>query len=128
MRVFAERGSLEWAQEWPNERIGRPLEGPQRTIARGSPGMLPAAARASRMWAGHPEGFAAAFGTIYNDAWSAIVARREGGDAAAADLPTVDDGARGVQFVAAVVASHNHGSAWVDVPTEVDGAGATEDA
>jgi hypothetical protein len=81
------------------------------------------------MWAGHPEGFAAAFGTIYDDAWSAIVARREGGDAAAAaDLPTVDDGARGVQFVAAVVASHNHGSARVAVPTEVDGAGATEDA
>jgi len=130
LRVFAERGGLEWAQEWPNELIVRPLEGPQRTIARGSPEMLPAAARASRMWAGHPEGFAAAFGTIYTDAWSAIVARREGGDpgAAAPDLPTVDDGARGVHFVDAVVASHRHGSAWVDVPPDVDGATWSEEA
>ncbi|HSJ47066.1 MAG TPA: Gfo/Idh/MocA family oxidoreductase, partial [Euzebyales bacterium] len=130
LRVFAERGGLEWAQEWPNELIVRPLEGPHRIIARGSPEMLPAAARASRMWAGHPEGFAAAFGTIYNDAWSAIVARREGSDpdAAAPDLPTVIDGARGVRFVDAVVRSHRRDGAWVDVPADLDGTGASEDA
>jgi len=129
LRIFAERGGLEWVQEWPNELTMRPLEGPHRTITRGSPEMLPAAARASRMWAGHPEGFAAAFGTIYDDAWSSIRARRDGSDprAAAPDLPTVDDGARGVLFVDAVVASHRHGSAWVDVPTDVDDGGTSED-
>ncbi|HEX6254899.1 MAG TPA: Gfo/Idh/MocA family oxidoreductase [Euzebyales bacterium] len=121
LRVFAERGGLEWSQEWPNELTVRPLEGPHRTIARGSPEMLPSAARASRMWAGHPEGFAAAFGTVYDDAWSAITARRAGSDprAAAPDLPTVDDGARGVQFVDAVVRSHRIDGAWVDVPAHI---------
>lgn len=129
LRVFAERGGLEWAQEWPNELIVRPLEGPHRIIARGSSEMLPAAARASRMWAGHPEGFAAAFGTIYDDAWSAITTRRDGSDpsAAAPDLPTVDDGARSVQFVDAVVRSHRDDGAWVDVPAQVDDVRASEE-
>lgn len=130
LRVFAEGGGLEWAQEHPNELIVRPLRGPHRIIARGSPEMLPAAARASRMWAGQPEGFFGAFGTIYDDIWSAIVARREGSDPAVAapDLPTVDDGARGVRFVEAVARSHRGNSAWVDVPADVDGVTPPEDA
>lgn len=122
LRVFAERGGIEWAQEHPNELILRPLDGPHRIIARGSSEMLPAAARASRMWAGHPEGFTSAFGTIYDDAWSAITARRLGDDpwAAAPDLPSVVDGARSVAFVDAVVRSHRRDGAWVDVPADVD--------
>jgi predicted dehydrogenase len=117
LRVFAERGGLEWIQEWPNELIVRPLTGPHRMIARGSQELLPSAARASRMPAGQPEGFAAAFGTIYDDAWSAIVAGLHGSDPAVAapDLPMVDDGARGVPFVDAVARSHRRNSAWVDV-------------
>ncbi len=63
---------------------------------------------------GHPEGFHEAFANLYADAAEAIVARRTGTppDPLALDFPTVEDGARGVKFVEAAVASPRNGGRW----------------
>lgn len=120
LRVFAERGGLEWDQERPDDLTVRPIDRPRLVIARGTAAMSPSAARASRLWPGHPEGFIAAFANVYRDAAEVIRSRRVGvGASPDAAPPTVDDGARGVRFVDAVVRSHEAGSAWVDVPGAV---------
>jgi predicted dehydrogenase len=116
LRVFGEKGGLEWHQEEPNRLLHRPLGGFAQVLTRGRPGLSPEAERATRIVLGHPEGFQEAFANLYADVAEAIVARRTGGepDPLALDFPTVEDGARGVKFVAAAAASHGTGGRWTD--------------
>jgi predicted dehydrogenase len=116
IRVSGTRGSIEWRQEFPTQLIFRPLEGPVRIYTPNGPGVLPAAARSSRIVAGHPEGFQEAFANVYSDAAEAIAARRSGGEAdpLAADFPTEIDGAIGVKFVDAVVESSAANGVWTN--------------
>jgi predicted dehydrogenase len=116
IRVFGDRGGLEWHQEAPNSLLHRPLGGFAQVLTRGRPGLSPEAERATRLVLGHPEGFHEAFANLYADVAEAIVARRTGcpADPLALDFPTVTDGARGVKFVEAAVASHNGGARWTE--------------
>ena len=75
-----------------------------------------AAARVSRIPAGHPEGYLEGFATIYTEAAAAIVAHRNGKPVPADVIyPTVQDGVRGVAFVEACVASSRRNGAWVGI-------------
>jgi len=114
IRVSGTRASAEWYQENPTELIVRPFNGPTQVYTPNGPGTLPAAARASRIVAGHPEGFHEAFANLYSDAAEAIAARRSGTevDPLARQFPNETDGAIGVRFVEAAVASSNAGGAW----------------
>ena len=80
------------------------------------PGTLPFAARASRIVAGHPEGFHEGFANLYTDAAQVIAARRSGqaADPLAQHFPNSFDGLQGVRFVAAVIRSSAANGAWVD--------------
>jgi predicted dehydrogenase len=122
IRVSGALGTLEWEQEHPTRLVFRPVEGPVRTFTPNGPDILPAAARASRIVAGHPEGFLEAFANLYSDAAEVIAARRSGRtpDPLALDFPNAVDGARGVAFVAAAVASSDAGGAWVDASVEIE--------
>jgi len=121
IRVYGEKGNLEWVQEQPNELILRPVDGPQQTISRGFGWLSPAAQRASRLSAGHPEGFIAAFANIYSDIAEAVLARRDGieADPLAYLFPTVEDGVLGVKFVDAVVESHQQDGRWTDATIDL---------
>jgi predicted dehydrogenase len=114
LRVYGERGGLEWAQEDPNYLWFTPLGEPKRLITRGGAGAGAAAARASRTPAGHPEGYIEGFGTIYAEAGRAIRARQRG-EAPPDDVvfPTVEDGLAGVAFVDACVRSSGRDGAWI---------------
>lgn len=116
IRVYGDKGGLEWHQEEPNSLLYRPLGGFAQVLTRGRPGLSPQAERATRLVLGHPEGFHEAFANLYADAAEAIVARRTGGepDPLALDFPSVEDGARGVKFVEAAVESHGNGGRWTD--------------
>jgi len=116
IRVFGEKGGLEWQQEEPNHLLHRPLDGFPRLMTRGRPGLSPSAERATRVVLGHPEGYFEAFANLYADAAEAIVARRTGRtpDPLALGFPTVEDGARGVRFVEAAVESSRADGRWVD--------------
>ncbi len=69
----------------------------------------------SRIPAGHPEGYFEAFANIYS-AFAAAARRVKDGarlSAAEIDFPTVDDGVRGVRFIARCVESSRKGATWV---------------
>jgi predicted dehydrogenase len=116
IRVFGDKGGLEWHQEEPNRLLHRPLGGFAQVLTRGRAGLSAQAERATRIVLGHPEGFHEAFANLYADAADAIAARRTGTkpDPLALDFPTVGDGARGLKFVEAAVASQRNGGCWTD--------------
>lgn len=118
LRVYGTKGGLEWAQEDPNYLWFTPLGQEKRLITRNGAGAGAAAARVSRVPGGHPEGYLEAFATIYSEAARAIQAAKSGrAPDKAVTYPTVDDGVKGVEFVAACVASSKKNGAWVKVRT-----------
>ena len=114
IRVYGDKGGLEWAQEDPNYLWFTPFGEPKRLITRNGAGSGEAAARVSRVPPGHPEGYLEGFANIYTEAAEAIIAARVG-DAAPDEVvyPTVHDGLKGVQFVSACVKSSARNAAWV---------------
>ncbi len=114
IRVSGSKGSLEWHQEHPQVLQFKPLDAPAQVRTPNGPGTLPLAARASRIVAGHPEGFHEAFANLYTDAADAIAARRTGqhADPLSLHFPNATDGLQGIRFVAAAVASSQHNGAW----------------
>src|SRR5881628_2193429 len=97
--------------------VGRP---PQ-ILSRGGPSLGPAAARATRIPSGHPEGYLEGFANLYRNLAEQIRARRakRAPDGQALLVPTVEDGARGVKFIAAAVESSAQNGAWVDARVTV---------
>ncbi len=118
LRIYGAKGGLEWAQEDPNYLWYTPFGEPKRLITRNGAGSGPAAARVSRIPAGHPEGYLEGFATIYAEAARAIHARRIG-QAVPDDViyPTIADGVQGVAFIEACVHSSRENSAWVHLPS-----------
>jgi len=117
LRVSGTEGTLEWMQETPTQLVFKPLGAPAQIRTPNGPGTLPLSARASRIVAGHPEGFHEGFANIYSDAAEAIAARVAGvaPDPLALHFPNADDGLRGVAFVEAAVASSADDGAWTSV-------------
>lgn len=115
VRVYGDKAGLEWRGTRPEELRFTPYGEETRTLVRGGPGSSAESQRVSRMPAAHPEGYIEAFANLYRDAAAIIHAHRRGlaVDAARAALvPSVEDGARGVKFVAAAVASQANDGAW----------------
>lgn len=117
IRISGSLGSLEWFQEHPQVLQFKPLDAPAQVRTPNGPGTLPLAARASRIVAGHPEGFHEAFANLYTDAADAIAARRSGqaADPMALHFPNAGDGLQGIRFVTAALASSNNQGAWTAV-------------
>ena len=114
IRVYGEKGGLEWAQEDPNYLWFTPLGEPKRLITRNGAGAGDAAARMSRVPPGHPEGYLEGFANLYTEAARAIIAARTGAAPEGEVVyPTVHDGLHGVQFVDACVRSSARNAAWV---------------
>ena len=116
LRVYGEKAGLEWQQEHPNQLRFAPVGQPPRVLSRGGPNLGTAAALATRIPAGHPEGYLEGFANLYRDLAEQIRARRakRAPDPRSLLVPTVEDGARGVKFIAAAVESSAQNGAWVD--------------
>ncbi len=114
VKVYGERAGLEWRGEEPEMLRFTPFGEPTRTLQRGGPGNTPLAIEGSRMPGGHPEGYVEGFANIYRGAAELVTARRAGREPrpSAKLTPTVVDGARGVAFIEAAVASNQNHSAW----------------
>lgn len=116
LRVYGEKGGLEWQQESPNTLWHAPLGEARRAITRGSGAAGAAAARMSRIPPGHPEGYHEAFANIYSEAAEAIRAYQDGRDPPEdVHFPTVEHGLRGVKFISACVKSSTRNASWVMV-------------
>jgi predicted dehydrogenase len=121
IRVSGTMGSLEWLQESPQLLSFKPLDAPAQIRTPNGPGTLPLSARASRIVAGHPEGFHESFANVYSDAALAIAARRSGltTDPLALHFPNSHDGLMGVGFVDSVIRSSQRNGEWTRCETPV---------
>jgi predicted dehydrogenase len=117
IRVSGQKGTLEWMQEIPQRLEWRPIAAPAQVFTPNGPGVLPLAARSSRIVKGHPEGFPEAFANLYSDAAEVIAARMAGRepDPLALAFPNSADGLAGLRFVAAAVESSRRGGTWIAV-------------
>ena len=117
LRVYGEKAGIEWHQEEPNELQFAKLGEAPEILRRPGSGGNSAAAHASRIPAGHPEGYLEAFAQLYTDLAEQIYARREKRNPAPASLlvPTVEDGVEGMRFIAATLESSKRNAAWVNL-------------
>lgn len=114
LRVYGEKGGLEWAQEDPNYLWFTPFREPKRLLTRGGAGARDAANAVSRTPGGHPEGYLEGFANIYAGAAQAIRAARAGHRAEILDLlPGLEAGLAGMRFIDACVRSSRQDAAWV---------------
>ena len=122
IRASGSQGSIEWTQERPTRLTFKPLKGPAEIRTPNGPGTLPLAARASRIVAGHPEGFHEGFANIYADAAEANAARRTGQQAnpLALHFPGAMDGALDVRFVDAAMTSSGANGAWTSAALDIE--------
>lgn len=114
LRVYGEKGGLEWSQEDPNYLWFTPLGEPKRLITRNGAGALEASQSVSRIPGGHPEGYLEGFATIYNEAADAIRAVQGGAsrESAMGVLPGIAAGMDGMRFINACVTSSTNDAAW----------------
>ena len=110
LRVYGDKGGLEWRQDNPNYMWFTEFGKPKQLLTRGgSISVPPAASMNVRIPSGHPEGYLEAFATIYSQ--FAAVIRGEGADFEAL-LPSLADGVEGMQFIVASVQSSQNDSKW----------------
>jgi len=110
IRIYGEKGGIEWAQQEPNTLLVKWLHQPTQILRAGGnfgDRLSSYAVKNCRTPAGHPEGYLEAFANIYRNFALTLTARIEGTEASAEamDFPTADDGVRGMAFIDNVVAS-----------------------
>lgn len=115
LRIYGDKGGLEWAQEHPNHMHFRPLDGRPELLTRGGAGIGAEGLHGVRVPPGHPEGYLEGFANLYTDFADQLVAHLTNGkaDAAAMLVPGVKEGLEGMKFVEAVVRSGRDGAVWV---------------
>jgi len=117
IRIYGTKAGLEWRQEHPNELWVKFPDRPAQLWRRGNGYVGDAAKRATRIPAGHPEGYLEAFGNLYAEAFRAISAEVQGKPLPKdLDFPTIDDGVKGMAFIETLVKSARAGARWVKFP------------
>lgn len=105
IRVYGEKGGLEWVQQEPNTLILKWLDRPMEIFRTGTGFMDSLAAVNTRTPGGHPEGYLEAFANIYRNFTLTLMARIDGTVPRPEwlDFPGADEGVRGMQFIDSVV-------------------------
>ncbi len=115
LRVYGDKGGIEWSQENPNQLWFTPHGEPTRLLTRMGAGASDAANAVSRIPGGHPEGYLEGFANIYTGAAAAIRAAQKG-EALPDDfrlIPGIEAGMAGMRFINACVDSSAQDAAWV---------------
>lgn len=115
IRVYGDKGAIEWRHTHPMEITYTPLAQPTRTIVANREYNYAACTEQCRLPAGHPEGFYEAFGNIYHSFCTHLIAKKTGGDPGTFRHPTIEDGIAGLRFVDACVKSNAEGNRWVSL-------------
>ena len=117
IRVYGEKGGLEWRQEEPNTLIIRLLNKPREILRTGMSYISDAGKQTTRVPSGHPEGYLEAFANIYMAFSRAVRDYRPGKkiDAVKYDFPDVEDGVRGMAFIEAMVKSSDSKQKWTRI-------------
>ena len=117
IRVYGEKGGVEWYQHEPNTLLVKWLEQPTQIYrAGGNNGhyLSPIATHNCRTPAGHPEGYLEAFANIYRNFALTLGCKIDGTTPTAEmlDFPGIEDGLRGMAFIDNVVASSHSDKKW----------------
>ena len=112
--IYGDKAGIEWNGEDNDYLRFSVLGQPPQLITRGGAGADRIAAHATRMPPGHPEGYIEGFANLYSNAADLIWAKIDNRTPPplSMDLPTVEDGAKGLQFIEACVASSRAGGMW----------------
>ncbi|MEM6630571.1 MAG: Gfo/Idh/MocA family oxidoreductase [Bacteroidota bacterium] len=113
IRIYGELGGLEWHQMEPNTLLHKTQEG-KRILRTGVGELSNRSQAATRIPAGHPEGYLEAFANIYKNFAKALRSTLKGEKPSGTDMdfPSVADGVRGMAFIEAVVASSKSDQKW----------------
>jgi predicted dehydrogenase len=114
IRIYGEKGGLEWHQNEPNTMLVKWLDQPMQVYRTANGYLGKAAAAATRTPPAHPEGYLEAFANIYKNFAAhirALVANTQP-DELVLDYPKIEDGIRGMAFIEAVVKSSKNNAAW----------------
>jgi predicted dehydrogenase len=116
IRVYGEKGGLEWNQMEPNTLLVKWLTEPAQVYRAGQAYLSDAAKHNTRVPGGHPEGYLEAFANIYRNFTLTLSAKIHGTTPTDAmlDFPRVEDGVRGMTFIDSVVASSQSDQKWFD--------------
>ena len=118
IRIYGEKGGIEWAQHEPNTLLVKWLDQPAQILRAGANyGNLSSyATNSCRTPGGHPEGYLEAFANIYRNFAQTLSAKIDGTipSKEALDFPSVEDGIRGMAFIDNVVASSLSDKKWYD--------------
>jgi len=114
LRVYCEKGSIDWKQEDPNRLRVKWLDRPEE-IRHAAAGYLSGDARAvTRLPGGHPEGYIEAFAVLYREFAEVLTARSRGeAGALPATLPGIVAGVRGMRFIDRAIKS-SRAERWVE--------------
>ena len=116
IRVYGEKGGLEWAQQEPNTLLVKWLDKPTEILraGAGNPHLSSYATHNCRTPGGHPEGYLEAFGNLYRNFALTLTAKIDGATPApeALDFPSVNEGIRGMAFIDMVVKSSASTEKW----------------
>ncbi len=116
IRVYGEKGGLEWTQQEPNTLVVKWTKKPIEIYRVGTGFMGSAAAANTRTPGGHPEGYLEAFANIYRNFSYTLRTKMSGEQPKPEwlDFPGIEDGIRGMQFIDAVVeAGYNDEVKWI---------------
>lgn len=118
IRIYGEKGGLEWSQQEPNTLIAKWPDRPAELIRAGvnyKSFLSASAIHNSRTPGGHPEGYLEAFGNLYRNFLLTLSALKDGitPDQEVLDFPTAADGVRGMAFIEKVVYSSESSEKWI---------------
>ena len=119
IRIYGEKGGLEWAQHEPNTLLVKWLDAPTQILRAGAnygDRLSSYATSNCRTPGGHPEGYLEAFANIYHNFAKTVSARIDGSTPTKEELdfPGVEDGIRGMAFIDNVVASAQSDIKWTE--------------
>ena len=111
IRVFGNKGAVEWFQDDPNNLKCTEINKPLKIITRASSSVSKFSLTSSRLAAGHPEGFFEAFANIYTEFAEAI--HKKIFKKSEFTFPNIEDGLRGIKFVFTAKKSSNNNAKWL---------------
>ena len=119
IRVYGEKGGIEWAQHEPNTLLIKWLDAPAQILRAGAnyaDRLSTFATSNCRTPGGHPEGYLEAFANIYKNFATTLMAKMDGTTPSkeSLDFPSVDEGVRGMAFIDSVVASAQSDKKWTE--------------